>query len=315
MRPTDLAPRELIEELVRLHRFDRDWLTIRPAPDDDNKYRVTIKDTCPTWISDLTNTGLERCEMLLLSRFFGDGPKVFIPTLRQVEVFEQVEVNLSAEEYTQPYEVMAVQLPPGRYLKFLYALVYKLDANPAIIITGLMTGRSLSLVGNQPNVITTIYGKRGYAMEHYLSKYDDSCTEEEKKVCNLALRVACNSFLALANFGSRMDMLYPKEVERDASLAREKSERGERARRRLALAARQVSFSQEVKLYREEKQAGEPGQPTGASMPCHWRRGHWAMTPCGPKHSERKRVFRAPVLVRADLFDGDTTNTSVTYKG
>ncbi len=38
------------------------------------------------------------------------------------------------------------------------------------------------------------------------------------------------------------------------------------------------------------------------------------MQACGPRQSERKRTFRRPTLVRADLFLGDKADTSAAYR-
>lgn len=46
------------------------------------------------------------------------------------------------------------------------------------------------------------------------------------------------------------------------------------------------------------KSAKTPGRlPTGRTVRLHWRRGHYANTPCGPERLLRRMVWREPVLV------------------
>lgn len=54
-------------------------------------------------------------------------------------------------------------------------------------------------------------------------------------------------------------------------------------------------------------------QSSGHSMPPHWRRGHFRMQFHGPGRQERKLIFVAPMMVRADKLN-DATPRPKTYR-
>jgi hypothetical protein len=90
------------------------------------------------------------------------------------------------------------------------------------------------------------------------------------------------------------------------------------AQQKLAAAMQLIQFDQKVEFYDEVEEAIEVGQGVDIeklhkSPRSHWRRGHFAMQPCGIGRRERKMIFRKPVLVRAKYFLGDIKDASVTY--
>ena len=70
-------------------------------------------------------------------------------------------------------------------------------------------------------------------------------------------------------------------------------------------------FDQHIKVYETETTHGT-GDHTGHDVKPHWRRGHWAHQPCGPKGQDRKLIFRPAVLVNSHLFGGKLSDTRVT---
>jgi hypothetical protein len=306
MRPTDLFPKMLVEELVRLHRLNPDWMEVYADPDSQTHFgcRFRVKTAL---IGEVAYTAQEKAGSLAISRWVGGGPKVFIPTPQQCRAMEQVEVNLTSAEFTSPYEAMAVKLPDGMYPPYRAVIVFKHPASGHLIL-------SCHSVTMLDDIVSVTRGDSPKSLDSFLCSFEEECRNTAPQAA-MAMRVSTNLCLALANFGSRMEYMYPAEVASDKSLAREKSERGERARRRIPLAVQRVSFSQEVQLHRTETTARGEYATTGASMPPHWRRGHWAMQVHGKGRAERKRIFRAPVLVRSDLAIGGSDQTSVVYRG
>lgn len=296
-----------MDELLRLHRLDRDWMRIVTNDEEPDQYRASVRQG--TWVLDWCHNAAERCGMLVASRFLGDGPKVVEPTVEQCRAMEQVEVNLHPNDYTQPYETVGVRLPTGLYAPYTWVVIHRIPVTPAVVLLHLLSE------GHRDDVVTTVRGASPNTMEFFLTKFDESCVESAGQAAlAMAMRVACNLCLALTNFGYQSELMFPKEAARDKGLVAERSERGERARERLATAPVRLSFDQSVQLYHRGG-CHVTGEPTGATKSSHWRRGHWAMLACGKGRAERRRVFRPPVLVRADLLAGDRADTTVTYRG
>lgn len=300
-RITDVAPKFILDEVLRLAKVSKDWVQWKSCPEDGpGRYRTEI--TRPTWLRGLYKQGQDIFHGWALSHWLVDGPKVFRPTLEQCHALEQIEVRLELSDYAQPYPAILIDMPED-YAPFWSILCFHYAG---ILICCLATE------GNKEDIVTTI-SVDGRPIEVSLQKYDADC-KVHAPIAARALRVAVNSCLALVNYGCHFSALYPHEERSDLSLAREKdTERGKRARGRLQTALQLVTFSQEVVLHRVQKHEREEGEPTGLEMPPHWRRGHWAMQPHGPQNSLRKRILRPPVLVRSDKFMGDKNDTTTSY--
>lgn len=306
MRPTDFMAKPFINELIRLARLDRNWIEIEML--NDNEYRARFKQRTP--LIALCKHGGEGFGMLVTSLWLVDGPKVFIPTPAQCEALEHVEVNLKIEEYSQPYPALAVQLPPDRYGPYKLVIVGHNPQQQYLCAT-LHTMKYVDKDGSSDDITTTVKSD-GKMIEESLARFDPDC-QHHGSVAHLALRVAVNSCLALVHYGCHDQYLFPKEAENDRRLARENSERGERAQGRLRMASREIILDRTVRLHQTEG-SRDVAEPTGREMSFHWRRGHWAMQTHGPGNSLRKRIFRLPVMVRADLLTGDVTERTTTYK-
>ena len=304
MRPTDLIPKAMIPELLRLGKLDRNW--IEHEKSNESRWHYIIKPRYDTWLSKLCRSGADWDSMLAQSIWLADGPKVFQPTMDQCKALENVSVNISVDEYHQSYPSLVVQTPYPPYSAVLCHHITKSNCGPLLICL-------LLSPPSHDHDITTCVSCASEKIEDALVKFHDDCEKDQQAACP-ALRVACNSCLALAHYGSHLDYLFPKEVQRDKKLAQENSERGIKAKARLQLPVQVISFDQEIKLHRTEVRKPEPGEPTGRQTPCHWRRGHWHTVCHGPKSSLRKLAFFAPVLVRSDLFVGDPADTQATYR-
>lgn len=300
MRITDIYPNELVAELVRLYRLDKNWILLRHNKDES--YGVECRHQ--TWLKGAIANSAGALAMWAASHWLGGGPKLFRPSKDQCKAMEQIAVNLTLEEFSMPYPALMVELD---YPPFNSCLVFK---TKDIMIC------SLHSADHVDDICTTIaVNKPDHEVEKSLQKFDDDCKELAPQAA-LALRVACNCCLALTHYGNHLSYLFPKEVARDVKLASEKSERGKRAVDRIQTAVMLVSFKQEIVLHdtAKERVVGDPIH-TGREMPSHWRKGHWANQPYGPNNSLRRRILRKPTLVRADLFVGDLSDTTAIYKG
>lgn len=300
-RVTDIFPRKLIDELIRLARLDRDWVEITPGDGPAFKARSRHE----TWLRPFVQRGADVAGMWATSIWLADGPKVFRPTLAQCQALENVEVRLNFEDYEQPYPALMVELPDsGDYKPFTDVICFQSEN---LLVFALRTP------GNVDDIVTTIarYSNRGM-IEESLRRYDEDCSGLQV-VAARALRVAINSCLALVGHEIATGYLFPKEVENDRRLAGEKTERGERARGRLPLHVMLMAFQREVVLHKTEG-GHSSSNITGREVGCHWRRGHYAMQPYGPGSSLRKRILRLPVLIREDKFLGDISNTTTVMR-
>lgn len=303
MRPTAIFPQELIDELLRLYRIDRRWATIEMKDSGEHVEYICLPKY-KTWLVNSCQRGADYLGMYSSSIWLGDGPKIFRPSPDLCQALENVDVNLSITDYSQPFPAVLIVLPPGRYGPFTSVLCYH---EPGIFVASLFSA------DHENDIVTTVCERqKEIHMEESLRRFDQSFSVDDKN-SPPALRVACNACLLLSSHPHTLSFLYPKEVETDQRLSREKTERGDRARKRLPLAVQQVSFDREVVFRRVESRPYD-GKPTGASMPSHWRSGGWARQTHGPNNSLRKWILRPPVLVRADLFMGPISDTTTTYR-
>ncbi len=309
-RVADLnLPADLINELLRVVGIRRDWVTWECFSDDMYKASCNVK----TWLSSAWVSGADAFNMLALSIWLHDGPKLFRPSLEQCQALEQVEVSLTLGDYRQPYPALLIDFPTvnqqGRrvsiYDPFTSVLCHHNEAG--MLTCGLFSP------GNREDITTTIKVD-SRPIEMSIQIYDEDC-QQHAQTAGKAVRTAINACLCLVNYGCLLNHLLPKEVKVDEVMARENSDRGARAKERLATAMKVLTFDQEIQLHHTERKCSEPGEPTGRQMPPHWRRGHWRHTPCGTRRQERRLTFIRPVLVRGDLFGGDLSGTSTTYKG
>lgn len=297
MRPTDLYPREVIDELLRCARLDRKWVRFEHGP--SLTYRAYTETD--TWLRQTWFSGADAFAMLAGSVWLLNGPKVFIPTLEQQAALEQVELRLHVSDYSQPFSALLVKvdIPP-----FIGVTCYH-DENLIVAV--------LHSVGHLNDITTTIVDKQVDFIETSVCRFDNDCKDSAPQASR-ALRVALNSCLALSNYGCHCNYLYPKEVARDQkSVAKDRGDHGKHALKRLALAVQRVSFDNVVHLHRTEGRQ-QTGETSGRSVGTHWRRGHWRSQHYGIGNTQVKQVLIAPVLVRADLFTGETSDTTTTYR-
>jgi hypothetical protein len=290
-----------IDELLRLARMDRDWIQVEPGA--GGIFHPVVR--YETRIESIMRTAADLTACWAISLWLVDGPKVFRPTLAQCHALENVEVRLDFDDYAQPYQALMIDLPEsGDYEPFTDVICFQSEN---LLIFNLRSR------GNRDDITTTIakYANRG-TLDESFRRYDESCAYLQRMAARV-LRVAANSCLALVGHETVTGYLFPEEVKRDQRLAKEQTERGERARNRLPLYATIVAFKREVVLHKTEG-GHDSGDPTGREVGSHWRRGHYAMQPYGPGGSLRKRILRPPVLVREDKFLGELSATTTVMR-
>lgn len=304
-RVTDFVPRELVDALLPLGRLEPPWLyqTHIEGPKFQVHFRIP-ESQIPEFLWSTHITGGDWSTAFITSRWLAHGPKVARPPLEMCQALTEIEVRLQMADIAIPFPEIMVELPPDVANPYYAVLLGWSDDMLTAWLGSVDHNHDIHSLIRQRNDIP------GWTVEDTLSTFGDDCKHDEVPA-RRALRVALNACLMLS--GSFRPAL-PAEVNRDRRLGREDSERGKKARDRLAMAIQVAEFDQEITFARTERCRAEPGQPTGREMPPHWRRGHWRMQPCGPGWAERKRTLIPAVLVRADLFGGDLSDTSTTYR-
>lgn len=310
----DVVPQPLADELLRLARLNRSWLQWEHTGKVVNgvfEYVGTVIEDgiVSKAIEARKVSGADVFGFYAVSVWLVDGPKVFKPTEQQCKALEQIEVRLHISEYSQPYPAVMVDLPSGLYAPFTSVLCHLDNGGSSPMLNCVLYSE-----GHLNDTVTNI-AMGGCSMEMSLRR-SKACLGALAELSCIARRVAVNSCLALANFGSHRSYLFPKTVERDRELAKERTERGERARQRLKLAVQEVALDREVVLHDREPGAGKStGAGVGGEKCCHWCKGYWYRQPHGPGNGLRKLAYRKPVLKRADKLLADASELSTTYKG
>ena len=295
-RVSDLKLSEpFTDELLRLVKLDRNWVTAKSY--DDQKFDATVH-VKNSFRFGPNHIGRDMLGMLVLSRWLLDGPKIVRPTAEQCEIMSNVEVHLEFNDCGFPYPQVLVDFPVES--PYTCCIIGKVSDD--FIIANVMT------YDHQNDIIVVICQGDGY-LENSLRRFDETITSDEAVEYSKWLRVAFNCALALA--GGEHRYVLEKECQRDIGLSKERSERGERAKKRLETAVQIVGFHRSIKLTKHTRSI--PGEPTGIEVSPHWRKGHWRMQACGVGLSERKRILVPPVFVRQDRFFGERSDTTTEY--
>jgi hypothetical protein len=268
-------------------------------------------------------------EAILLPTLAASGVKLFRPRADECAAMNAVDVGIPFADYRQPFPCFAVEFPPAfrETLRF-HDTMCKESAVPVGVFAIHQAAERI--------LFFTVISDNGYAMpvlscatrdedtvEDMVTERpgfvtDGGLSPEEERVRYVASRVAVNACLLLTHFG--YESAGPADPARAAWLAdrvrnakKVKPEVREENRRKLALMPEVFRFTQDVSLYDRADDPREPATPTGRRVTPHHRRGHWAMMACGVGRAERRRTFRRPTFVNAELFKGHPGDTRVNY--
>jgi hypothetical protein len=345
---TNFVSREAIPALTWLGK--RDWLDFGYSQDFNDRTvwtrpkKMTVDPQeqkavpRPVWdqidrilqnaSKDVVNSFLA----LALSKSIAGGPKVFQPTMEDCVALENTECTMSFADYKQPYPVVIIEFP-AEYKRRLAAM-WNCPKGPSHVIVHHEPEKGFITVNaffDRNNVLSHIAPARPEykTIEDAITRNRDMPdvrnAADDFKVAELAQRLAVNFCMVMVLLGVREVGPLDREAYKKAKkLARRKDRHHKELGRKLVDSTMfKVEFiQQKIKLYEEEFiQPRQPSECGGGdeeserkSPKPHWRRGHYRQQPFGPQQSQRKLVFIKPVLVRANLFGGDTRNTEVTYK-
>lgn len=290
-------------------------------------------------LDDLKDKPSSQIEIYTYAQAIKNGPKIFRPTVMQLAMLEEMELNIDIDDYVQPFETVIIELPDD-YVKQKEAIlpqagklhcgemlpsshhpvcaIVHFDKKCDLILTSTIFNTGLSM-----KLSLTFHEERN--IEKYLNQtdtqFDDSLdvSPEETKVNNAVTRSCLNYCLLLdeigiKNLGAKNPAHYERMLRR-----REKC----KDQKQMAELSREIKnhpfiydLNQDIKLYRTVDSHDQlPSVSTGEKKHPHHRRGHYRQQACGPKYSLRKRIRIAPVFVNSQLFCGDLSNTKVVYHG
>lgn len=251
-----------------------------------------------------------KLQVFLYSQVFGKGPKVFKPTVEQLEALEKMTINIDIKEFHTPFETTVIEFPDeylatrrvtDRLMK--YGIIFKRDdvlftqiMDQSIGVQSYMKGlEDLALVEDW------LISKTEYTYRHPNGSEEIIYVDEDNAL--KLKRAMLNYCLLLDEVGIRR--CGPESINNYNQLVKWcKKNNKHTARNKIALQAEPIIYTLDkrpVNLIRIEEDNSvrilntEEGEKR--KVVSHWRRGHYRMQPCGPKSSERKRIRVPPVLV------------------
>jgi hypothetical protein len=264
-------------------------------------------------LKNMSETGtLQLIQTYLCMELIKQGPKLIDLDQSYVAPLINTDININVRDYSQPYELMLVNLP-NNFIEKYETDGEELDStaikhSPGLVMV--LHNRELNSIA--ANVCFTsghIYSimifkdetleESLHTMLTTLTPDSETVNKEETQSAVLALRIALNTLL-LADSGklkckgphnpdyfAKLDKLIAKSntpQKRDANIAEKK------------LHPIIYEIDQTIKL--NEYTHNQSDSETGKSVKPHWRRGHYRMQAIGEGHQERKRVRIAPILVK-----------------
>jgi hypothetical protein len=299
----DLIKRIGKEHLIYLSRQNEEELRLKI-----NVEKIGIK--AGAFISSDTSSCME---IFLLSRVFGEGPKIYAPDQRTFEAFENIDINIGIEDYHQPFPTMIVELPP-EYIKnsVVYCPQFDIGHSPILNIVhhnekcGCITvGVVLELgkFGGFQMATKMIYPRPGEnTIEEILKSigakiFEGSVeiSEGEHYVSHKVTKASINALGILFEEGCKKVISKRKGWKHLTKHA-------------VPEIKEYYEFKQEVRMYSHS--SGEKTDIyTGRIRPPGWVKGHRRRQHHGPGGSLVKVITIKPYTVNFHLFKGDISET------
>ena len=314
-------PDVLITLLKILGKYD--WLSWTPV--DTSPPSSCLEVTIPsdpslaphrrlmaTIQSQSNEPSLSLYQKYVFSKALAFGPKLLCPTAEQCEALEHVDVNVSFEEYEQPFPTFLIELPEEYRRKLTEQFNYEC---PIITLTH-HDPRSryiISICERSQSHFGTIHVMSPrpcfktveQALRFSIDEGNDLSQGE------VVQRIAINFGLLMTHYGVKdLGPVDQESHEKNVRNARRKNEnKAARARRLLEAEINLIGFEQNVVVYDRQDTSSMDSESDGSSRRTHWRRGHFRRQPYGPALSSRKLIFIKPILVNAHRFQGDVAET------
>lgn len=281
-------------------------------------------------------------EAYVMSQLVKIGPKIFRPTQLQFQMLEYTTVNVSIEEYVQPFETVIFEFPENYYHAkalgepSLLGLLRgyeptKGDHKPIFLILNyhqkMKVLSSVLMFDSVEAIKSVIFFKPGTTIEESLQDafkgadptglFITPMSSEEDKINEDIIRSAVNYCLLIDELGGSKchGPLNPKHYARLQKYAKGDVDPA-KARFEMRMHPIIYSIEQNIELYKvsDGPLTDREGEPTGRTVSPHWRKGYYRRQRHGPQNTLTKRVRIPAVFVKKDLFLGDMVNTVSTYK-
>ncbi len=321
----DLLPQEWIEPLTHLGRCR--WLTVEAHPNKDCIVTTVNWEQCGPLMNhpllaayaemSLRNNQYEGLEMYAYSQLLAGGSKLIQPTPEQCEALIQVDANISFKDYEQPFPTILVEFP-SKFRHFLtkeygvpcprFVLLHHDSRVPYLLM--------LACQRNVQTVVTLLSERQSHqSLESFLRQCSEACDACYRQAVPLK-RIALNLSLLLTRYGySENGRLDPKQYAKNKHLLKSKSRRKRlRARNHINATMQVVRISQDIAFADRVLSSESAGISDGAMKAPHWRRGHFRRQRVGSGRAKRRLVFVKPVLVNADHYSGNLSETSYTVR-
>ena len=254
-------------------------------------------------------------ELHAQSKALAEGPKLLCPTAEQCEALEHVDVNISFDDYVQPFPTFLLELP----LEYRCKLADRFQIEcPQLVLTH-HDARTKYIVsfrtgGNACVSTCHLMSPRWKTVEEALRFGVEEGNDLDQG--EVIQRVALNFGLLMTYYGVRdLGPADPQSHATHMRNARRKNQgKAERARRLLDGEINVIEFEQDVVVYDRSETQQSDSEGDGSTRRTHWRRGHFRRQVCGHARSARKLIFIKPILVNAHRFQGDVADTEYRLK-
>jgi hypothetical protein len=314
-----LVPDELITPLKILGKYD--WLRWTPMDTSPPSTSLEVRfPTDPALLNYPHMLALIRrllpiqsivlYELYAQSKALAEGPKLLCPTADQCEALEYADVNISFDDYVQPFPTFILELP----LEFRRKLSERFQVEcPQLVLThhDARTKYILSFRcgGNACASTCHLMSPRWKTVEEALRFSVEEGTDLDQS--EVIQRVALNFGLLMTCYGVRD--LGPVDPQSHATHLRNARRRNrgkaDRARHLLDAEINLIEFEQDVVVYDRSETPRSDSEGDGSTRRTHWRRGHIRRQVCGHARASRKLIFIKPILVNAHRFQGDVADT------
>jgi hypothetical protein len=249
-------------------------------------------------------------ELYTYSKALAEGPKLLRPTADQCEALEYVDVNVSFDDYVQPFPTFLLELPEA-YRQTLTAR-FGFEC-PQLVVTHhdartkyILSFRSTNGAGH---TTYQIMSPRWKTVEEALRFREDEGKDLAQS--EVIQRVVLNFGLLMTHFGVRVrgPVDPASHAKRTRNARRQNQRKADRARRLLDAEINLIEFEQDVVVYGRQDSARSDSEGDGSTRRPHWRRGHFRRQPCGRGRSSRKLIYVKPVYVNVHRFQGDLADT------
>jgi hypothetical protein len=225
----------------------------------------------------------------ILGAFMHQGPVIIRPGLALSNALLDTELNFSLEDYRQPFQTMAVEIPNEILGVHGPALVFVYQPFPLELVAWI---RSKSTKATYSIHISTDLP----TIEERIAGLEWADTQEEGKLFHQICRIAINACLLAATRKTQVTTLPEK-------ITKKRARKDQRIQQLAARHCQEISF-RDLIIYDRVK-TDSCGEGTDVTYGPQHRRGHWRKVVFGPQNSLRRLKWINDYWTHKDLKFGD----------